>query len=39
VKKTLEKIREGRGTHFDPELVDIFMGLEPELTKIVDNRK
>lgn len=39
VKKTLEKIREGSGTHFDPELVEIFVGLEPELTQIVDNRK
>ncbi|QTA91433.1 response regulator [Desulfonema magnum] len=37
LEKTLEEIKAGRGTHFDPELADLFVRLEPELRKIVND--
>ena len=33
-EKTRAIIREGRGTHFDPDLVDAFIELEPRFLKI-----
>lgn len=34
--KALEIIREGRATHFDPEIVDAFLSLEGEIERIAD---
>ena len=31
--QTLEAIRDGSGTHFDPKLVDRFMEIAPELAQ------
>ncbi|OQY60463.1 MAG: two-component system response regulator [Desulfobacteraceae bacterium 4572_88] len=36
VEKALEKIRSESGNAFDPELVRLFMELEPELKRIVE---
>jgi len=36
MEKAIEKIKEGNGSDFDPELVKLFIGLEPELKKITD---
>lgn len=33
-ERTLEIIGEGRGTHFDPDMVDVFLGIEPEIRKV-----
>jgi putative two-component system response regulator len=33
-KKAVEIIREGRGVHFDPDMVDAFLELEDEFRKI-----
>ena len=32
--KSLLIIKESRGTHFDPEIVDVFLGLETEIREI-----
>lgn len=31
-KKTLEIIKEGRGSHFDPDIVDAFLAVEKEIS-------
>lgn len=36
VNAALEEIKKGKGTFFDPELVDLFISLEPEIMKIVE---
>jgi len=33
-KKALSKISEGRGTHFDPRILDCFISLLPEIRLI-----
>ncbi|MBI2308465.1 MAG: two-component system response regulator [Rhodocyclales bacterium] len=33
-EQALEIVREGRGTHFDPDVVDAFFGIEDEIKKI-----
>ena len=33
-EKTIEIIKDGRGTHFDPVLVDAFMEIREEFHKI-----
>lgn len=33
-EKALEIIKEGRGSHFDPDIVDAFLKIEPEIHKI-----
>jgi len=35
--KTLEQIQDGGGTLFDPELAVLFVNLEPELKKVIDD--
>ena len=32
-KEAVEIIKEGRGTIFDPEIVDVFMGIEDQFEK------
>jgi len=32
----LEEVKRGKGTFFDPELVDLFVSLQPEIMKIVE---
>ncbi|MBF0479794.1 MAG: response regulator [Candidatus Omnitrophica bacterium] len=34
--KTLEELKKGKGTHFDPVLVDKFLEIIPEIIKIKD---
>ena len=36
VEKAMEEIKRGKGVFFDPELVDMFVSLEPEILKIVE---
>ncbi|TAK63288.1 MAG: response regulator [Methylobacter sp.] len=36
VEAAVDWIKENRGTHFDPELVDVFMKLLPEILNICD---
>ncbi len=36
MEDAIEKIKEGCGSDFDPEMVKLFIGLEPELKKIID---
>ena len=36
VEKAMEEIKRGKGVFFDPELVDLFVSLEPEILKIVE---
>jgi len=39
LEKSYEIIREGRGTHFDPRVVDVFFSLEKELLAIKEKFK
>jgi len=34
----LEELRKGRGTHFDPELLDTFVGLAPDVLRDLTER-
>lgn len=36
VSEAMEEIKRGKGVFFDPELVDLFVSLEPEIMKIVE---
>ena len=36
LEAALEEIKEASGTHFDPELVEVFVSVFPELVSIVD---
>jgi len=36
-EKAVEIIREGRGTHFDPEVVDAFMDAERKFAEVAEN--
>ena len=36
VEHAIEEIRRGSGIFFDPELVEVFLSLEPELRKIME---
>jgi putative two-component system response regulator len=36
VEKAMAEIKRGKGVFFDPELVDLFVSLEPEILKIVE---
>jgi len=36
VEKVIEEIKKGSGTFFDPELVEVFLSLEPEIRKIME---
>ncbi|MCF8088535.1 MAG: two-component system response regulator [Desulfotignum sp.] len=36
VEDALAEIKKGSGVFFDPELVEVFLSLEPEIQKIVD---
>jgi response regulator RpfG family c-di-GMP phosphodiesterase len=38
-EQTVEKIGEGRGTHFDPVMVDAFMRIEKKFNEIAKNFK
>jgi putative two-component system response regulator len=35
-EKAVGIIKEGKGTHFDPDMVDAFLELEQEFKKIAD---
>ncbi len=37
VEAAFDEIRRGSGTHFDPELVSLFLALEPQLREIIDH--
>jgi HD-GYP domain-containing protein (c-di-GMP phosphodiesterase class II) len=37
IDDALEEVKRGAGAHFDPELVDTFVGVFPELVRIVDD--
>ncbi|MCF8093278.1 MAG: response regulator [Desulfotignum sp.] len=37
VEKALEEIKKGSGIFFDPDLVELFLSLEPEIRKIIEN--
>lgn len=39
VEKAIEKIKNEKGIHFDPQLVEYFIGLASELKKIVEKLK
>jgi len=39
VDKAMGEIRSGSGTHFDPNLVALFVSLEPEIRQIIDEHK
>lgn len=34
MEKSLDIIREGRGTHFDPDVVDAFLAIQDEILTI-----
>lgn len=36
IHNAMKEIKKGRGTDFDPQLVDLFLNLQPELEKIVE---
>ena len=36
VSEAIEEIRNWSGTHFDPKLAEMFIGLKPKLQAIVD---
>ncbi len=36
VQQAFDEIRKGRGAHFDPDLVDMFLELEPEILDIIE---
>jgi putative two-component system response regulator len=38
-ERAMQIILEGRGSHFDPDLTDLFISLSPELNKISSTRK
>lgn len=39
VNEALAEIKKGSGVFFDPELVEVFLSLEPEIRKIVDTHQ
>lgn len=39
VEDALAEIKKGSGVFFDPELVEVFLSLEPEILKIVDTHQ
>lgn len=38
-EEALEIVREGRGTHFDPEVADAFLAIEDEISSIRDEHR
>ena len=36
-EKAVEIMKEGRGTHFDPDILDAFLQLEKEFEEVAEN--
>jgi putative two-component system response regulator len=39
VDTALAEIKKGSGEFFDPELVEVFLSLEPEIRKIIETHQ